>query len=86
MSASGSYRLPGLHKTVLSILTYFEAQYLYLIFNVPVEKGNNVHVPVDYLGGAHGKKVTVKWSQMMEETSEDYWICKYSNKAAGSCE
>ncbi len=50
-----------------------------------IEKGNTFYVPADYLGGAQGKKVTVKWSQMMKSRSEDYWICKYTNKTANSC-
>ncbi|KAL9608380.1 MAG: hypothetical protein Q9167_006777 [Letrouitia subvulpina] len=51
-----------------------------------IEKGNTFYVPGDYLGGAQGKKVTVKWSQTMKSRSEEYWICKYTNKTANSAE
>ena len=50
-----------------------------------IQKGNVFYVPAAYLGGDQGKKVTVKWSQMMSSRSEDYWICKYTNKTTNSC-
>ncbi|KAL6712884.1 hypothetical protein ACLMJK_009596 [Lecanora helva] len=51
-----------------------------------IEKGNTFFVPEEYLGGSQGKKVTVRWSQMFKDRSEEYWVCKYTNKSANSSE
>ncbi|KAL8791671.1 MAG: hypothetical protein Q9195_005754 [Heterodermia aff. obscurata] len=57
----------------------------YLV-DMAIEKGNTFYVPGDYLGGASGQKVTIKWSQSLRNRTEEYWVGKYTNKSANSSE
>ena len=48
-----------------------------------VQKGNQVYVPANTLGGTEGQKLTIKWSQSMKSRSEEYLVSKYTNKSGG---
>lgn len=47
---------------------------------MPISKGNTITIPTQFLGGAEGKKITVRWQQTFRDRHEDYWICKWTNK------
>ena len=48
-----------------------------------VEKGNKITISPATLGGAEGKKVTIRWSQNLQARTEEYWVTKFTNKTSG---